>query len=291
MFTSENVEVPVFSWSEKILPWIMAHGIKIVFIIVVTLILNRFVNRFITRIVRIAVVADKYSSKEAEEKRENTLIHIFTFALRILLWSLAILTILQEFGVKVGALLGAAGIVGVALGFGAQSLVRDVISGLFIIIENQYRIGDVIDVGTVNGTVEDITLRKTTLRDIDGTTHHIPHGEIKIVSNKSKDFARINLDVGVAYDSNLEHVIEVINRVGNELAEDPAWKDMITAPPQFLRVNKLGDSAIEIKILGETIQLKQWEITGELRKRIVIAFNKENIEIPFPQRVIHSPNK
>jgi small-conductance mechanosensitive channel len=117
--------------------------------------------------------------------------------------------------------------------------------------------------------------------------HYIPHGDIKKVSNLSKKFARINLDIGIAYNSNLEHVIEVINRTGAELAEDPAYKDFIISPPKFLRVNDFADSAIIVKILGETKPLKQWELTGEFRKRLKIAFDRENIEIPFPQVVVH----
>ncbi|MBU4299462.1 mechanosensitive ion channel family protein, partial [Patescibacteria group bacterium] len=135
--------------------------------------------------------------------------------------------------------------------------------------------------------VEDISVRMTTLRDLDGIVHHVPHGEIKKVSNLSKQFARVNLDIGIAYNSDLEKVIEVVNRVGKEIAEDPNWKEHILKPPQFLRVNDFADSAIIIKILGETKPIMQWGVTGELRKRLKIAFDKEGIEIPFPQRVIH----
>jgi len=135
--------------------------------------------------------------------------------------------------------------------------------------------------------VEDITLRMTTLRDLDGTVHHIPQGEIKMVSNLSKKYARVNLNIGVAYNSNLEQVIEVINRTGNELANDPLFKDSVITPPRFLRVDDFADSAIVVKILGDTQPLKQWEVTGELRKRLKTAFDKEGIEIPFPQRVVH----
>ena len=127
----------------------------------------------------------------------------------------------------------------------------------------------------------------TTLRDIDGIVHHVPHGEIKKVSNLSKQFARVNLNIGVSYNSNLEKVISVVNKVGKELSEDHEWKESILKPPQFLRVDSFGDSAIIIKILGETKPLKQWEVTGELRKRLKITFDREGIEIPFPQRVVH----
>jgi len=195
--------------------------------------------------------------------------------------------LLSEVGIDIGPLIAAAGVAGLALGFGAQYLIRDVIAGLFIILENQYRVGDVVCSGGTCGSVEDITLRMTTLRDLDGTVHHIPHGEMATISNLSKNFARVNLDLGVSYDVDLEKVIEVVNKIGNNLAEDPKWKESITKAPQFLRVNDFADSAVMIKILGETKPLKQWEVTGELRKRLKIAFDKEGIEIPFPQMVIH----
>jgi len=276
------------NWTTIFTSWLMVSGIKILIIVIIAFLLNKIVNRLIIKIVRISVVPGNYSSKDAEIKREDTLIHIFSATIRITIFTLLILMVLQELGIKIVPILAGAGIVGLAIGFGGQYLIRDVISGLFIILENQYRIGDVVTFDTTGGLVEGISLRMTTLRDLDGTVHHIPHGEIKRVSNLSKTFARVNLNVGVGYNSNLEHVIEVVNRVGIELSEDTLWKDRIISPPQFLRVADLADSAIVIKILGETLPLKQWEVTGELRKRIIIAFNKEGIEIPFPQRVIHN---
>ncbi|MFO7722311.1 MAG: mechanosensitive ion channel family protein [Bacteroidales bacterium] len=164
---------------------------------------------------------------------------------------------------------------------------RDIITGLFIILENQYRIGDVIDIDGIGGSVEDISLRKTTLRNLDGTVHHIPHGEITKVSNLSKNFARVNLNIGISYSANLEHVIAVINKTGLELANDSYYKNLIISAPAFLRVDDFADSSVVVKILGDTQPLKQWEVTGELRKRLKIAFDREGIEIPFPQRVIH----
>lgn len=281
------MEETLKNWTSLIAPWLASHGFKILIIIAGTLILNKILARIIIRAVRIAVVPDGTMSKEAEIKREDTLIRIFNGALRVSLITLMILMLLQEIGVQIGPVLAGAGIVGLAFGFGGQYLIRDLISGLFIILENQYRIGDVINIGSTGGLVEDISLRKTTLRDMDGTVHHIPHGEIKEVSNLSKDFARVHLDIGISYNTNLEHVIEVINRVGKEMAEDPAFKDSIISPPKFLRVNDFADSAIMVKVLGDTRPLKQWEISGEFRKRIKIAFDNEGIEIPFPQRVVH----
>ena len=268
-------------------PWLLDHGVKIVAIIIIVYLIHKFARIFIEKFIRKIVISDHFLTKEAEKKREDTLIRIFTTSFGIIIWILAFLMILQETGIAIGPLLAAAGIAGLAFGFGGQYLIRDLISGLFIIMENQYRIGDVVCFDGICGLVEDISLRMTTLRDLDGTVHHIPHGEIKKVSNLSKFFARVNLNIGISYSSNLEHVISVVNKVGNELAEDPEWKEYILKSPQFLRVDDFGDSAIIIKILGETKPLKQWDVTGELRKRIKIAFDKEGIEIPFPQRVIH----
>jgi small conductance mechanosensitive channel len=281
------MEESIIKWSELIVPWFLSHGVRIIIIAVAAFLLNLVISRIIIRAVRIAVVRDETMSEEAEKKREDTLIQIFNGALRIILLVIALLMILQEAGLEIAPILAGAGIVGLAVGFGAQYLIRDIITGLFLIIENQYRIGDVIKIDETGGTVEKITLRMTTLRDINGTVHHIPHGEIKRVSNLSKNFARVNLDIGISYKSNLEHVIKVINQTGIEMAEDPAFKDFIISPPKFLRVNEFADSAIVVKILGDTKPLKQWEITGELRKRLKIAFDREGIEIPFPQRVIH----
>ncbi len=285
------METTIKNWIDLIIPWLLNHGIKILVIAIGAYVMNRIAVRLITRAVRIAVIRDSSMSEEAEKKREDTLIRIFNGALNITMLLIALMMVLKEAGLDIAPILAGAGIVGLAFGFGGQYLIRDIISGLFIIFENQYRIGDVININGTGGLVEDISLRMTTLRDMNGTVHHIPHGEIKIVSNLSKNFARVNLEIGVAYDSNLEHVIEVINKTGNDLASDPSFKDSIITPPNFLRVNEFADSSIIVKIVGDTKPLKQWEISGELRKRLKVAFDKEGIEIPFPQRVVHQAGK
>ncbi|MBI2027974.1 MAG: mechanosensitive ion channel family protein [Candidatus Levybacteria bacterium] len=266
---------------------IMFPVIKILGVVLAAYIVKKTSNHFIEKVIRKIVVRDHFLSREDEKKRENTLIQIFSNAIGVLIWVLTVLIVLSELGVEIGPLLAAAGIAGIALGFGGQYLIRDIISGLFIILENQYRIGDVVCFDNTCGLVESISLRMTTLRDLDGTVHHVPHGEIKKVSNLTKQFSRVNLNIGISYNSNLEKVIKVVNKVGSDLAKDKDWKEFITTPPQFLRVNDFADSAIIIKILGETQPIKQWDVTGELRKRLKIAFDKEGIEIPFPQRVIH----
>ncbi len=279
------------NWSDKIIPWLLSNGVRIILIAIAAILLEKILSRIITRTIRASVKADEFTSPEAEKKREDTLIRIFNGAINILIIIVAIMMIIQEVGIEVGPLLAGAGIVGLAVGFGGQYLIRDIITGTFLMLENQYRIGDVVNIEGLSGAVQDISLRKTTLRDLNGTVHHIPHGSITKISNLSKDFARVNLDMGVAYSTNLEHLIEVINRTGNELAADPAFMDAIISPPQFLRVNEFADSAIMVKILGDTKPLRQWEVTGELRKRLKIAFDREGIEIPFPQRVIHQPKE
>ena len=277
----------IINFSESIIPWLLSTGIRIVIIAVAAYLLNKILIKIIKRAIIVSIKKYNNDVETEGKKREETLIRIFSGIIRGTIIIIALLIILTELGIKIAPILAGAGIVGVAVGFGAQYLIKDLISGLFIIIENQYRVGDVVNFDGIGGLVEDITLRMTTLRDLDGTVHHIPHGNIKSVSNLSKEYARINLNIGISYSSNLEHVITVINKTGNELAEDPAWKDAIIKAPQFLRIDDFADSAIIIKILGETKPIQQWEVTGELRKRIKIAFDTEGIEIPFPQTVIH----
>ena len=281
------MEEKIQSFWEKVVPWLLSHGIKIVVIAVVAWITYIILSRIVRRAVKISVVRDQGMTEEAEIKRENTLIRIFNGAIRIIMILIALLMILQEVGIEIGPILAGAGVVGLAVGFGAQYLIRDIITGLFIILENQYRIGDVINIGSEGGVVEDISLRMTTLRDLNGTVHHIPHGEVTRVSNLTKSWSRVNINIGVSYNANIEKVIDVINRTGEKLAEDPQFKDSIISPPKFLRVDEFADSSVVVKILGETKPSKQWEVAGEFRKRIKAEFDREGIEIPFPQRVVH----
>jgi small conductance mechanosensitive channel len=263
------------------------HLVRIVAIIIGAVLAQMLSRRLIGRAVR-RLVRQGSGSKLSEEKREDTLIQVIVGAVSILVWLVAGMMLLSEFGVAIGPVLAAAGVAGIAVGFGGQYLIRDLISGAFVILENQYRAGDVVCFGATCGLVERITLRMTTLRDLDGTVHHVPHGEIKTVSNLSKDFSRVNINVGVPYSADLEHVIQVVNRVGEELAQDPEWKEHVLTPPAFLRVNEFADSAVMIKILGDTAPIKQWDVAGELRKRIKMAFDREGIAIPLPQRVVHA---
>lgn len=261
--------------------------IGICIVILITFLITHFGERIIKRAVARTIRSSKHYSRAEELKREKTVSRIIARSLRVLVWPFAALSILSQLGVEVAPLIAGAGIVGLALGFGAQTLVKDMIAGLFIIIENQYGVGDVVEVEGASGVVEDITLRKTTLRNLDGVVHHIPNGTITIASNFSSEFSGVNLNVGVAYDSNLEKVIEVVNEVGREMLDDEEWRAKIIEPPAFLRVDNFGPSAIDIKIVGKVQPLAQWAVTGELRKRLKVAFDKHHIEIPLPQTVVH----
>lgn len=275
-------------YAQPFLQWLINHGIKIAVIVIAAILIKSIAKKSIQRIVKVATHSDRPGTDEGEIKRMNTIVRIFSWTVSVLITVIAFMMIAQEFGIQIAPLLASAGIVGVAIGFGGQYLVRDVITGFFLIFENQYRIGDVVNMEGLGGVVEDISLRVTTLRDMNGTVHYIPHGEIKKVSNLSKQFAKVNLNVRVSYRTDLNKLIEVINRVGSELASDPNWKDLIDEAPAFLRVDSFDDSAISVKIVGVTKPLQQWSVTGELRKRIKEAFDAEGIEIPFPQRVIHT---
>ena len=269
-------------------PWFLNHGLRILGIVIAAFIALSISVFFVEKAVRrtVAVRRDG-SSNDGAKRRADTLVNVFSDTINIGVWTVAGVMIIAEFGMNIGPILAAAGVAGVALGFGAQYVIRDLIAGFFIVLENQYRVGDWVSVGDISGVVEDLTLRRTVLRDMDGTAHFIPNGEIKIASNQSRRFASVNLNVGIGYDSDLDAVIRVVNRVGRELADDAAWKDSIITPPQFLRIHEFGDSAIVIKITGNTKPMRQWDVTGELRKRLKAAFDRERIELPFPQRVIH----
>jgi small-conductance mechanosensitive channel len=279
--------MPELSWA-TVVSWLIDHGIHILIIAVVVAVLWFALNKFLPPIVRRTVARTGYKeSKAAIEKRTNTLLSVFKGIGRVFIVIVAVMMILDEVGVAVTPVLAGFGIAGVAIGFGAQYLIRDLIAGIFIILENQYRVGDVARVADIAGLVEDVTLRKTVLRDLDGIVHHVPNGEIRVASNFTRGFSRVNLNISVAYGTDLDHAISVINRVCKELADDEKWREIIKTPPQVLRVDNLGDSGIDIKILGDVEPIRQWDVMGELRLRLKKAFDAEGIEIPWPHTKVY----
>ena len=205
----------------------------------------------------------------------------------VLVWSMAGLTIMGEFGIELGPLLAGAGVAGVALGFGAQSLVRDFLTGLFMLVEDQYGVGDVVDLGVASGTVEGMSLRTTRVRGVDGTVWHVPNGEIRRVGNKSQQWARALLDIAVAYECDPERAIEVIRGAAHDMWEDPAYRHaVILEEPEVWGVEQLGADGVVIRLVVKTKPLEQFKLQRELRVRIKRALDQAGIEIPFPQRTV-----
>lgn len=275
------------SFGDLVLGWILNNGISALFVLVIGLLVLKFMKRPIEMAVRAMIPADTFPSPEAEKKREDTLIQVVMGTTRIVIWVITILMIFTELGIPVLPLLAGIGVLGLAISFGAQYVVRDIVTGVFIVMENQFRIGDVIDINGIGGVVEDMSLRITKIRDVDGTVHFIPNGEVKVASNKTKDFSKINLKIGVAYDTDIDKVERVINELGEEMAKDEAFEDMIVEAPKFERITDFGPYEINIKITGTVKPKRQWKVSGEIQRRIKVAFEKNGIEIPYPQQVIH----
>jgi small conductance mechanosensitive channel len=221
------------------------------------------------------------------QKREQTLSRAAISTVNLLVATLVFFIILSELGINLAPLLAAAGVIGIAIGFGAQSLVRDFFSGIFILLEDQYRVGDVVQVGDTAGLVEDINLRRTVLRDLDFIVHTIPNGEVRVASNFTKEKSRVNMNVSVAYKEDLDVVISEINRVGQEMSQDSYFGPLIRDPLKVLRVDAFEQSGIAIKVIGETLPIRQWEVAGEFRRRIKRAFDEKGITIPFPHLTVY----
>jgi small-conductance mechanosensitive channel len=275
---------------KTIASWLTTSGIKILGILIGFVILSQMSRWIVTWMEKFVPEKDPLQAAEAK-KRAHTLGNTLRHALLIAISFVAILMILGELGIQLGPLLATAGIGALAIGFGAQSLVKDVISGFFIILENQYRIGDAIEVGGVSGLVESVGLRKTVLRDLDGKVHTIPNGEIKIVSNLSKEWSRSVLDVGISYREDVDQVIDLLSQIGKELAAEESYKSAILGPLEILGIEKFEESQLVIRMMIKTAPLRQWEIGRELRKRIKHRFDEKGIEIPFPHRVVLWRNK
>ena len=268
--------------------WLATDGLRILMILFLSWVATRVTKRVIPRALS-SIMLGQASAADHDEvlKRSQTLSSVFVGAAVALIYVSSLFMVLTELSVPIGPVLGGFGIAGIAVGFGAQYLVRDLIAGVFIRAENQYRTGDVVTIAGMSGLVESINLRRTVLRDLDGQVHVIPNGEITVASNKTKYWSRVNLDIGVAYKEDVDRVIAVLNDIGNEIAADPYFGLMLITPPQVLRLNSLDDSAVTFKMLGDCKPMKQWEIMGEMRRRIKNRFDAEGIEIPFPHQTVY----
>ncbi len=270
---------------KNITSWVTASGIKVLGILIALIILSQMSRWIVKWLERFVPEKDSLQATEAK-KRAQTLGNILRHALLIVIFFIAILMILGELGIQLGPLLATAGIGALAIGFGAQSLVKDVISGFFIILENQYRIGDAIEVAGVSGLVESVSLRKTVLRDLEGRVHTIPNGEIKVVSNLSKEWSRAVVDIGISYRDDVDHIIDLLGQIGRELAGEEPYQSAILESPQILGVERFGESQLVIRMIVKTMPLKQWEVGRELRRRIKNRFDEKGIQIPSSHRIL-----
>lgn len=261
------------------------------YVIILLVILSIFVARFITKQVLYKVVErtmskNKYSSKKERLQRRNTLVAVINTILSAIYIITGLIIILSIMGVDITAMLAGLAGLGVVLGVAAQSAIQDFLTGFSILYYDQMRVGDIVEIAGKSGTVEAINLQIVRLRDLDGNVHTIPNSEITTVTNMSHEYANVNLDVGVAYDSDIDKVEKIINDVGAELFADSDFEEKFLEPIEFLRVDSFGDSSVNIKALGKVKPAEQWAIAGEYRRRLKKAFDKGGIEIPFPQRVI-----
>jgi small conductance mechanosensitive channel len=266
--------------------------LPILLILVVTVVAVRVARLSVRGLVK-ALLDREASEGTAQElsavelkKRMDTLDSLGGRTLQSFIVVIAGLMILGQVGLDIGPAIAGLGVVGIAVGFGAQSLVKDYLNGALILIENQFGKGDVIRAAGVAGAVEDFTLRRTTLRDLDGVVHTVPNGEIRVASNLTRVWSRINQDVTVAYGTDIDKAIEVVDNVGREMAGDPVWKRRVLEAPRVERVEALSEYGVTLKILGTVRAADQWSAGGDFRKRLLAAFKTHGIEIPRPQRVV-----
>jgi moderate conductance mechanosensitive channel len=283
---------------------LVAKPAHILLIVVVAWVANRLIRRAIRRF------TERIANPEAQERikrlrrhapdalqshgpeslrsaaRATTLSHVLRSGASAIVWTIAGAMILGELGVALGPLIAGAGIAGVALGFGAQSLVKDFISGTFMLIEDQYGVGDIIDAGEATGTVEAVSLRTTRLRDVNGTVWHIPNGNIVRIGNMSQQWARALLDVSLATDTAVDHAQDVIKRVADSVWNDPEWHGDILEEPEVWGVERLGPEGIVIRLVVKTKPSEQFPVMRELRRRLLDAFVAEGIELPDAGRMV-----
>jgi len=276
------IAMTVGEYWDKIVEWLLGSGVRIVVIIGLA-VAAIFVAKWVARqfFERLAQRGDE------ARKRAETLSGVISALLTVTAVVLAAIMILEEFGVPIGPALAAVGIVGVAVGFGSQHIVRDVISGFFILLDDQIRVGDVVDVGK-SGVVERVGLRLTVLRDLAGHVHYIRNGEINIVTNMTKEFSYFLTSIGVAYREDVDEVIAAIRDVDEDLRANSELKDDILEPIEVLGLDEFADSAVVIKARIKTKPIRQWSVGREFNRRLKKCFDERNIEIPFPHVTLYA---
>jgi small conductance mechanosensitive channel len=263
--------------------WLLSHGVRMLAILAIAVVLL-FLSRAVVRRMQRKLEGMDSVTQEYDLRRTYTLTQALSYALRVVVWTVTLLLLLGEFGISLGPLIAGAGIVGVALGFGAQSLVRDFLSGFFILLENQFGVGDVIDIsapgGPVSGKVEDLSLRTTSLRDFDGTLHVVPNGNIQFLGNKSKGWSRAIVDVALAYGEDLDQVRDILDELFDELRQDKKVAELLFSGPSVLGPEQMGDSKVTMRIVADTRPGKKPDLERELRKRILRRFAERGVKVP-----------
>lgn len=270
--------------------------VGVVLTIVAIIVIQMAIRTTLDRIVERAVRRQKHGTQAEEHQREKTLKTIFRTATGIALWVIGTFVILWQLNVNIGALLTGAGLVSIVAGLGAQNLIKDWLAGVFIILENQYRIDDIVTLTTTSGTsvsgvVEDVSIRVTKLRSMDGNLQIVTNGTINVISNMSFRYANVNVDVLVAYDTDIDLVEKLINDIGIDMAGDEKWKSDIIEAVQFLRVDNFTDTSVTVKAYGKVRAGKQWDVSGEFRRRLRKAFQKHHITAPYPNIFQKAPQK
>jgi small conductance mechanosensitive channel len=289
-------------WLAESADWILAKPAAITVILVLAFLIRFLLHRVIRRLAHRAaegtvpgVLAKGKGSRllevspllsERRKQRADTMSSVLRSVTTGAIFSVALLMILDVIGLPIGPLLASAGILGVAIGFGAQTLVKDFLSGIFMILEDQYGVGDVVDLGEASGVVEAVGLRVTRLRDVNGTVWYVRNGEILRVGNQSQGWARAVIDVGVAYNENIPRVKELLSEAAHTLMEDEAFKDLVLEEPEVWGVESLAADGVVVRVVIKTVPLQQWTVARELRQRIKATFDAHNVEIPFPQRAV-----
>jgi len=274
--------------------WFDDHGVPVVTAVVVAVVLS-IVLKIVVRRFRRKLEGSTLTTQELNLQRIATLSGALSTAGVVLIWTVAALIVLGNLNVNLAPLLASAGVVGVALGFGAQSIVRDTLSGFFILLENQFGVGDVLELQTtaspVTGKVESLTLRVTSLRAFDGTLHLVPNGNIQLVSNKSRGWARAIVDVRLAYSEDVERVRAVLDELFEELRTDPELRDWIKEGPSVLGIETLADYALVIRVTADTRPSKRWATERQLRERMARRLDAEGIRVPLPPTIMPRPGE
>jgi small conductance mechanosensitive channel len=278
-------EADMTEYMEPIKDWLLHSGVEILIIVVGSFIAIRILKVIIRRSKDRIGAPEKVGIERS--KRTETLAGLVETTARVVVLVFALLMVLKEIGIDIGPLLAGAGIVGLAVGFGAQSLVKDVISGFFILLENHMNVGDVVQIAGQAGLVESVNLRVTVLRDLEGRVHVVPNGEIAVVTNMTKEWSRAVLDIGVAYKEDVDAVIAILREVGEELRADPQFADRILEPLEILGLDRFDNSAVVIKAFFKTLPREQWNVVREFNRRIKRAFDERGIEIPFPHLTLY----